>query len=69
MMTLITRLCALCAMSALMQMALPEHRLKSGFHMICGLLMLRLTIAQLQEIGVQLTQQRDLAGLFSCLMH
>lgn len=68
MMTLITRLCALCAMSALMQMAIAEQKAKGSIRMICGLLMLRLTLTQLKMMGEQLAQQTDLRGIFDCLM-
>ena len=43
MMTLIARLCALCSMSALMQMIVPEGRNRGGLRLVCGLLMLQLT--------------------------
>ena len=68
MMTLTVRLCALCAVSALLQMALPEKSLKGSLHMICGLLMIRLVVSQLQSIGGALAMQKDLAGIFDCLM-
>ena len=68
MMTLMKRLCALCAVSALMQMTMPKGKNKAGLHIICGLLMLRLTLTQLQEIGDSLRHQEDIMGFFECLM-
>lgn len=68
MMTLITRLCVLCAMSALLQMAMPMQQAKGSLRVICGMLMLRLAVSQMQEIGMEIARQRDLMGLFECLM-
>ena len=68
MMTWVLRLCALCAMSALMQTALPDTRDKGSIRLICGLLMLRLTLERIHEIGEQLLLQTELSGLFSCIM-
>lgn len=67
-MTLIARLCTLCAMSALMQMVLPEHHSKGSLRLICGLLMLHLTISGLGELAGTIGEQRDLMGIFESLM-
>lgn len=68
MMTLIARLCALCAMSALMQMILPESGAKGSLRVICGLLMQYLTLSGLRLLGSELAAQADLMGIFACLM-
>ena len=68
MMTWIARLCMLCAMSSLMQMALPGASTKNGVRKICGLLMLRLTADRIGEIGALIGKQTDFAGILSCLM-
>ena len=66
--TLIARLCALCAMSALLQMTVPDQTARGSLRMICGLLMQLLTLSGLSRLGGELAAQRDLAGIFSCLM-
>lgn len=68
MMRMIARLCALCAMSALMQMALPDNTAKGSLRVICGLLMQVLTLSSLRELGIELAAQSDLMGIFACLM-
>lgn len=67
-MTLIARLCALCAMSALMQMAVPEGRWRGALRVVCGLLMLRLTISGARELAASLTSGDDLARIFEALL-
>ena len=44
MMTLMARLCTLCALTAMIQMALGENDAKGSMRMIGGLLMLHLTL-------------------------
>ena len=68
MMSLIAQLCALCAMSALVQMVLPDHGAKGSLRVICGLMMQYLTLSGLKNLGVELAAQQDLAGILSCLM-
>ena len=68
MMTWIARLCTLCAMSALMQLALPDARDKGSVRMICGLLMLRLTLDRITEIAAMLAAQTELSGILACMM-
>lgn len=67
-MTLISQLCALCAMSALMQMAVPDGRYRSGLRLICGLLMLHLTLSGGRKLLSALTSGSDLARIFETLM-
>ena len=67
-MTWITRLCTLCTMSALMQIALPDSCDRGSVRMICGLLMLRITVERVCEIAALLAQQTELTGIFSCMM-
>ena len=44
-MTLIARLCVLCAISALMELVLGDNDARGALRMICGLLMLHLTLS------------------------
>ena len=68
MITLIAQLCALCAMSALVQMTASEPSARGSLRMICGLLMQMLTLSGLRALGAELAAQRDLMGIFACLM-
>ena len=68
MITLIAQLCALCAMSALVQMTAAEPSARGCLRMICGLLMQMLTLSGLRALGAELAAQRDLMGIFACLM-
>ena len=68
MITLSAQLCALCAMSALVQMTAPEPSARGSLRMICGLLMQMLTLSGLRALGAELAAQRDLMGIFACLM-
>ena len=68
MMTLIAQLCALCAMSALVQMTAADAPARGSLRMICGLLMQLLTLSGLRALGAALASQRDLMGIFACLM-
>ena len=67
-MTLISQLCALCAMSALMQMAVPDGRYRSGLRLICGLLVLHLTLSGGRALLSALTSGSDLTRIFETLM-
>lgn len=67
MMTLIGRLCALCAMSVLMQMVVPGERWRGGLRILCGLLMLRLTLAGAQGMLSALSSG-DLSRIFETLL-
>ena len=68
MMTLVARLCALCAMSALIQLALGDARAAGSMRMIGGLLMLHLVISGGYELSRQLSAQQDLGSIFGLLM-
>ena len=68
MMTLIARLCALCAMSALMQMVVPEGRSRGGLRLICGLLMLQLTLSGAKELFSGVLAGGDLTRIFESLL-
>ena len=50
MMTLIVRLCGLCAVSTLIQMALDETNSRASLRMINGLLMLHLTLSSASDL-------------------
>ena len=68
MIALIGRLCALCAMSAMVQMTTEDPMARGGLRMICGLLMQLLTLSGLRALGAELATQRALTGIFACLM-
>ena len=68
MLTLVARLCALCAVSALIQLALGDTRPAGSLRMIGGLLMLHLVISGGYTLSVQLSAQRDLRSIFELLM-
>ena len=67
-MTMVAQLCALCAMSALMQMAVQEGRFRSGLRLICGLLMLHLTFSRAAELLSSLSSGEDLMRIFEALL-
>ena len=49
-MTLIARLCGLCAVSTLIQMVLDETNSRTSLRMISGLLMLHLTLSSASDL-------------------
>ena len=55
-------------MSALVQMTTEDPMARGGLRMICGLLMQLLTLSGLRALGAELAAQRDLTGIFACLM-
>ena len=67
MMTLIARLCALCAVCTMMQMAFGGEE-RGGAAMISGLLMLHLVISGLQEIASTMLEDGNLMHIFAALM-
>ena len=67
-MTMVAQLCALCAMSALMQMVVQEGRFRSGLRLICGLLMLHLTLSRAGNLLSSLTSGEDLMRIFETLL-
>ena len=67
-MTMVAQLCALCAMSALMQMAVQEGRFRGGLRLICGLLMLHLTFSRAETLLSSLTSGEDLMRIFETLL-
>lgn len=66
-MTLIARLCALCAACTLMQTILNEKR-RESFRVIGGLLMLHLVIDGVQRMALSLKHADDLGRLIETLM-
>ena len=68
MMTLTARLCAMCAVSALLQLALPDRRMRGGLRVISGLLMLHLTLSGAAELVHDLAAERSLAEMLERLM-
>lgn len=68
MVTLIIRLSAICAVSSLLELASTGMKLRGGIRLVCGLVMLTVTITQIREIAEMLGNQRDLMGIFDCIM-
>lgn len=68
MMTLMARLCALCALTAMIQMALGENDAKGSLRMIGGLLMLHLTLCGALELLTALKQAASVEAILDCLM-
>lgn len=62
------RLCALCSMSALLQMMMAKDDARSALKMICGLLMLHMTCESTQTLIAQMTSGESLMQLLSYLM-
>lgn len=62
------RLCALCSMSALMQMMVTKDDARGALKMICGLLMLHMTCESAQTLIAQMTSGESLTQLLSYLM-
>lgn len=68
MMTLIARLCALCAISALMELVLGDNDARGALRMICGLLMLHLTLSGAQTLIYQLSHASGLQSMLESLI-
>ena len=68
MMTLMARLCALCAVRSLLQAALPREEGRASLRMIGGLLMLHLVISGAEELCRQALEERELMRIFALLM-
>lgn len=68
MITLIIRLCALCAVSSLMELASTGMMLKETLRLICGMIMLTVTVYQFKAVTIELMQQQELMGIFECIM-
>ena len=67
-MTLMARLCTLCALTAIIQMALDESDAKGSLRMIGGLLMLHLTLSGAYELLISLEQAASVEAILDCLM-
>lgn len=67
-MTLIARLCALCAISALMELLLGDNDARGLLRMVCGLLMLHLTFAGAQQLMDQLSRAGSLQSMLESLI-
>lgn len=68
MMSLMARLCALCALTAIIQMALGESDAKGSLRMIGGLLMLHLTLDGLYNLWTALAQATSVEAILDCMM-
>lgn len=62
------RLCALCSMSALLQMIVVTQSARDAIRMICGLLMLRMTMQSAQMLLNGLETGGSLSELFGLLI-
>ena len=68
MMTLMARLCTLCAVCARMQMALGDSVQRAGLRMVGGLLMLHLVISGARTLGSEVLQAQNLQAVFEALI-
>ena len=68
MMTLMARLCTLCALTAMIQMALGESDAKGSLRMIGGLLMLHLTLDGVYTLWAALAQATSVEAILDCMM-
>ena len=68
MMTLMARLCGLCAVSAMIQMAMGESDSRGNLRMLSGLLMLHLTLSGAGEILNGLASADSFETALACLM-
>ena len=68
MMTLCARLCVLCAVCALMQMAMPRQWESESLKMIGGMLMLHLVIGESKTLIERILLEKDLVRIFQILM-
>lgn len=68
MMTLIGRLCTLCAVSALCSMAVESDSARGALRMIGGLLMLHLTLCGGMELLQGVGSAQDLSGILASLV-
>lgn len=67
-MTLCARLCVLCAVCALMQMAVPQECGGGGLRMIGGMLMLHLVMKDADVLIDRILAQHDLIRIFEILI-
>ena len=68
MMTLMARLCTLCALTAMIQMVLGENDAKGSMRMIGGLLMLHLTLDGACDLWEALSQAASVEAILACMM-
>lgn len=68
MMTLIGRLCALCAVSALLEMALGESEMRGSIRMIGGLLMLHLTLCGARQVLESVAAAQNFSDMLQSLI-
>ena len=68
MMTLCAQLCVLCAVCALMQMAVPQDWQGDSLRLIGGMLMLHLVVSGAHEIISRIIGQQDLMRTFEILI-
>lgn len=55
-------------MSALMQLVLPDKQARGSLRVICGMLMLELTLSGAQELAGALSGEKSLMSLLEGLM-
>ena len=66
-MTLMARLCTLCALTAMIQMALGENDAKGSMRMIGGL-MLHPTLDGARDLWEALSQAASMEAILACMM-
>ena len=64
-----TKLCAICAVSALAQMIMPQEEGNEGIRLLCGMMMLRLTCETAQTLLQKMADCSDMGQLLSCLLN
>ena len=64
----IIRLCALCSMSAMMQLMVTGDHAKAALKTICGLLMLHMTFESAQQLMKVIASEKDITQAFSWLI-
>ena len=64
----IIRLCVLCSMSALAQMVVDQESAHDALKMICGLLMLHMTLKSADTLLSELALSTSLTEVFTLLL-
>ena len=67
-MTLTARLCAICAVSTLIEISLPSDTDAGGMRLICGLLLISLLLEGIQGIAGEMMRAEGLGGMMDVLM-
>ena len=68
MITLIVRLCAVCAAGAILEMASNGTKYMDSLRFVCGLIMLSITIAGIRDMAIGLSDRKQFLEIFDYLM-